>query len=196
MPTADVPEGQEALHAPAGFLNWVAELVHTHRARLLGYSRRRGLNAEDALDVVQDTFVTFLKLPQARDIAYVEEDSIKLLTVLLRHTLLNHKRKLKRRAQHQPAFIPEAELESAASSESLIAQAEELARVRWCILRMARLQRQVVTLSLLDEQPRDQVASLLGITEGYARVLLFRAREHIRNCSYEYEDEPSSEDPS
>jgi DNA-directed RNA polymerase specialized sigma24 family protein len=54
---------------------------------------------------------------------------------------------------------------------------------------MARLQRQVVMLSLLDDQPRDQVARSLGISDGYVRVLLHRAREHVRTCSYEYDDD-------
>jgi len=39
-----------------------------------------------------------------------------------------------------------------------------------------------VLLSILDEQPREQVAETLGISEGYLRVLLHRARAHVRNC--------------
>jgi biuret amidohydrolase len=42
-------------------------------------------------------------------------------------------------------------------------------------------------LGLLDEQPRDQVAKLLNISAGYVRVLLHRAREHVRNCPYDSE---------
>lgn len=45
-------------------------------------------------------------------------------------------------------------------------RAEELARVKGCIDRMAYLQRQVVMLSLLDQQPRDEVAKLLGVSDG------------------------------
>lgn len=69
------------------------------------------------------------------------------------------------------------------TSEELIVRAEELARVHGCILQMAKLQRSVVMLSLVDEQPRDEVAKIVGISDGYVRVLLHRAREHIRNCS-------------
>jgi 3-methylcrotonyl-CoA carboxylase beta subunit len=32
--------------------------------------------------------------------------------------------------------------------------------------------------------PRDRVAALLGISDGYVRVLLHRAREHVRACPY------------
>jgi hypothetical protein len=52
-----------------GFTVWVAEMVHCYRARLLSYARRRGLAPEDALDVVQDSFASFLTLPQAQSIA-------------------------------------------------------------------------------------------------------------------------------
>jgi DNA-directed RNA polymerase specialized sigma24 family protein len=52
---------------------------------------------------------------------------------------------------------------------------------------MGRLQREVVMLSLLDEQPSDEVAKVLGITTGNARVLLHRARQHVRSCALEDE---------
>lgn len=78
--------------APAGFLVWVGELVHAHRAQLLAYARHRGLGAEDALDAVQDGFVQFLKLPQVRAVARTPDDAIKLLTVLVRHDALNRRR--------------------------------------------------------------------------------------------------------
>lgn len=174
-------------HAPPGFLLWVSALVRAHRARLLSYARRRGLDPEEALDVVQDAFVSFLKLPEARSVARAEGDeALKLLTVVLRHHTLNRRRKLGRRGRVMGDAPLEGVIErvdgGAESSESIIARAEELARVEGCILRMQRLQRLVVKLSLLDEQPHAEVAKTLGLTEGHVRVLLHRAREHVRNC--------------
>ncbi|HEX5660548.1 MAG TPA: RNA polymerase sigma factor [Polyangiales bacterium] len=162
-------------HAAPGFLNRVAGLVHTHRSRLLAYARKRGLNAEDALDVVQEGFLTFLRLPQALTVA--EPDALKLLTVLVRHQLQNRRRQNARTwpSEAAPAMHHE-------TSEELVARAEELARVNGCILRMNALQGDVIRLSLLDERPYDEVAAVLGISEGYVRVLLHRAREHVRNC--------------
>ena len=177
------------LHAPPGFLGWVAQLVHAHRQRLLAYARKRGLDPDDALDAVQESFVSFLRLPEARSIARDGDDALKLLTVLLRHHVQNLRRKAARRRRTDVTLEVEPLVSGSEDSATLIARAEELARVNGCILRMARLQRQVVLLSILDEQPREQVAETLGISQGYLRVLLHRAREHVRNCSFLYDDD-------
>lgn len=186
MTNAQLAPALEA-HAPPGFLPWVAWLVHGHRDRLLRYARRRGLDAEEALDAVQECFASFLSLPAARSIARDGDDAPRLLTVLLRHGVQNHRRKRARRVRAQPlleAVAPGA----AESSEALIARAEALARVNGCVLRMARLQRDVVRLSLLDGEPADVIGRRLGVTPGYVRVLLHRAREHVRGCTFSYPD--------
>jgi len=182
-------EGQHALDAAPGFLSWVSALVHVHRERLLAYARRKGLSAEDALDSVQDSFISFLRLPEARAIAREGDDALKLLTVIVRHNVQNQVSKHRRRSRARALVEAEAAQLDNESSELLITRAEELARVKGCISRMAHLQRQVVMLSLLDEQPQDEVAHLLGISSGYVRVLLHRAREHVRHC-------PDGETPS
>jgi RNA polymerase sigma-70 factor (ECF subfamily) len=176
-------------HGSPGFLSWVATLVHAHRGRLLAYARRRGLDGEDSLDAVQDTFISFLTLPEARGIARDSEDSVRLLTVILRNNLQNRFRKRTRHGRAHLRLEAEGESTVAESSEDVIAHAEELARIQGCILRMAKLQRSVVMLSLLDELPREEVAEIVGISNGYARVLLHRARERIRTCSYVYDKE-------
>ena len=166
---------------PPGFTAWVAELVHGHRGRLLTYARRRGLSAEDALDVVQDSFASFLTLPEARSIARVGDDAIKLLTVITRHNILNRKRKRARQAAGVAGFdrIAAGDTES---NEELLARSEELTRVYGCMQRMNRLQRAAILLSTLDERPGEDVSAILGVSPGHLRVLLHRARAHVRAC--------------
>ena len=175
--------GEGAFDAPLGFLSRVSVLAHAHRDRLLAYARRRGLDAEDALDVVQDSFISFLRLPQAQSIAAESTESLKLLTVILRHHIQNQRRKRSRRTRTHLRVGVEDLNDLGPSSETLIAHVEELARVNGCITRMAYLEREVVLLSLLDEQPRLRGARRLGISSGYFRVLLHRARQHLRSCS-------------
>jgi len=178
-------------HAPPDFLAWVATLVHRHRAELLRYARRRGLAAEEALDAVQEAFVTFLGLPDARGIARTGSDAVKLLTVLLKNQAANRRRKRVRQAEGLAELARARGERSEASSAELIATAEEYARVQGCILRMARLQRAVIELSLVDGEPHEAIAKRLGITVGHARVLLHRAREHVRHCGFDEVVEPA-----
>jgi RNA polymerase sigma-70 factor, ECF subfamily len=186
-PTPSDPEAT-ATHAEPGFLSWVAALVHQHRARLLAYARRDGLEGEEALDAVQDCFVSFLKLPVARSVARDGSDAIKLLTVLLRHDIQNRLRLRTRRRKAQLTLMQEQTEQQSDTSEELLARYEELARVHGCILRMAELQRRVIMLSLVDQAPHEDIAEVLGVSAGYVRVLLHRAREHVRTCPFEYDD--------
>lgn len=166
-----------------GFVAWVAELVHRHRTRLLTYARRRGLAPADALDVVQDTFASFLTLPEAQSIARIGDDAVKLLTVIARHNILNRRRKLARQDTWPDLgaidALPSSDRES---NEELLLRAEELARAYGCLRRMSRLHRAAVLLSALDEQPGEDVAASLGVSPGHLRVLLHRARAHVRAC--------------
>lgn len=154
-------QGAGVHRARLGFLSGVSVLVHTHRERLLAYARRRGLDAEDALDAVQDSFISFLELPEARTTAHESVAALKLLTVILHHNVQNQRRKRSRHQRVQTSLGTESLGDEAQSSETLIAQAEELARLKGCLSRMAQLERDVVRLSLLDDQPRDHVGQVL-----------------------------------
>jgi RNA polymerase sigma-70 factor (ECF subfamily) len=173
----------EQQHAEPGFLLWVAELVHRHREPLLRFARSRQIDAESALDCVQEAFLSFMKLPQSRDIARDNDDAAKMLFVLLKHIISNHARTNKRR-EHLLAEHAD-ELYTPKDSEKLIADAEHLGRIRGCILQMQSLQRAVIEMSLLDEASGQDIADALGISPGNVRVLLFRAREHIKQCHFE-----------
>src|SRR5215510_8361144 len=86
-------DGAAASGARPGFLEWVTRLAHTHRGRLYCLARREGLREEDSLDCVQEAFHTFLLLPQARQLVESNEDSIKLLSVLVRNHARNRRRR-------------------------------------------------------------------------------------------------------
>jgi RNA polymerase sigma-70 factor (ECF subfamily) len=50
------------------------------------------------------------------------------------------------------------------------------------VQRLGELQRQVVTLRLLEDQPGERVADLLGTTPGNVAVVLHRAKLALRDC--------------
>src|SRR5262245_62262736 len=93
MTAASAQLAEAASDAGPGFLEWVTRLSHTHREKLCRLARREGLREEDALDCVQDAFHTFLLLPQARRLVESDDDSIKLLSVLVRNHARNRRRK-------------------------------------------------------------------------------------------------------
>jgi RNA polymerase sigma-70 factor (ECF subfamily) len=175
--------GAAASEAQPGFLEWVTRLVHTHRGRLYGLARREGLRQEDALDCVQDGFHTFLLLPQARQLVESNDDSIKLLSVLVR----NHARN--RRRRHEIARPHDSGDESlvlrsaeALPVDGLIAQAQDFALMIGCLDHLGKLQRAVVSLRMLDEVAGEDVAAMLGLSPSHVAVLLHRAKQNLRSC--------------
>jgi RNA polymerase sigma factor (sigma-70 family) len=175
--------GTAAREAQPGFLEWVTRLVHTHRGRLYGLARREGLREEDSLDCVQDAFHTFLVLPQARRLVESNDDSIKLLSVLVQ----NHARN--RRRRHEIARPHDAGEETvglltaeAPPVDELIAQAEDFALMIGCLDHLGKLQRAVVSLRMLDEVAGEDVAAMLGLPPSHVAVLLHRAKQSLRSC--------------
>jgi RNA polymerase sigma-70 factor (ECF subfamily) len=166
-----------------GFHDWVSGLVHQHRARLTRVVRREGVRADDALDCVQEAFVSFLGLPQARLLVALPEDSSRLLTILARNIARNRRR---RHDYARPHIIDDATMQQqasdAASADALIATAEQYAMTLGCMATLNEVQRAVVGLRMLDEIPGENVARHLGTTAAHVAVLLLRAKQRLRHC--------------
>jgi RNA polymerase sigma-70 factor (ECF subfamily) len=165
------------------FFGWVSELVHAHRGRLARIVQREGVREDDALDCVQEAFVTFLELPQARLLVGLPEDSAKLLSILARNIARNRRR---RHDYAKPHVVDEelgADLSSdTASADELVALAEQHALALGCMVTLNEVQRAVVNLRLIDEVPGEDVARQLGTTASHVAVLLFRARQRLQSC--------------
>jgi RNA polymerase sigma-70 factor, ECF subfamily len=174
--------GTAANGARPGFLEWVTRLVHTHRGRLYSLARREGLREEDSLDCVQDAFHTFLLLPQARQLVDSNEDSIKLLSVLVRNHARNRRRKHEIARPHDAGDETLALLAAEAPPDELIAQAEDFALMIGCLDHLGNLQRAVVSLRMLDEVVGEDVGATLGLPASHVAVLLHRAKQNLRSC--------------
>ncbi|HEX2815476.1 MAG TPA: sigma-70 family RNA polymerase sigma factor [Phenylobacterium sp.] len=165
------------------FHGWVTELVHRHRARLIRVARREGVRADDALDCVQESFVSFLSLPQARLLVGLPEDSARMLVILARNIARNRRR---RHDYARPHVADDATVlglaADTASADELIAAAERHAMALGCMVTLSEVQRAVVGLRLIDEVSGEDVARELGVSPGHVAVLLFRAKQHLRAC--------------
>jgi RNA polymerase sigma-70 factor (ECF subfamily) len=182
-PSRAEDRGTAKVGSRPGFLEWATRLVHTHRGRLFRLARREGLREEDALDCVQDTFHTFLVLPQARQLVESDDDSIKLLSVLARNHARNRRRRHEIARPHDSADETLALLNAEARPvDELIAQAEDFALMVGCLDHLGKLQRAVVSLRMLDEVPGEDVAVMLGLPASHVAVLLHRAKQNVQRC--------------
>src|SRR5262245_43030253 len=179
-------------HEQESFFAWVTLLVHQHRARLARIVRREGVRADDALDCVQEAFLSFLNLPQARLLVGLQNDSARMLTVLARNIARNRRR---RRDYLVPHIVDDEVLfglaSAAAPADHVIAMAEEYALTLGCMKTLSEVQRAVVNLRLVDEVAGENVAHQLGTTPDHVGVLLFRAKRNLRRC-LEKADVPAS----
>jgi RNA polymerase sigma-70 factor (ECF subfamily) len=175
--------------APERFRSWVSELVHLHRARLARVVRREGVRA-DVLDCVQEAFLGFLQLPQARLLVDQPEDSARLLVILARNRRRRHDYVIPHLADDATVLGLESE---ALSADEIVSTAEQKAMALGCLVTLSQVQRGVVHLRLLDEVAGENVALQLGVTPGHVAVLLFRAKQQLRRCLEDAEAGPHQE---
>src|SRR5579871_492049 len=113
------------------FLSWVGRLVHDHRGGLLAVARAEGLGAEDAFDVVQEAFHTFLTLPAARTLVDARDDSRNLLVAVTRNLARNRRRLAALALPHDSDPAALASLPAPAPTvEELLSAAEDQVRLR------------------------------------------------------------------
>jgi RNA polymerase sigma-70 factor (ECF subfamily) len=188
--SAPRPFGQP--HPSDSFKSWVTLLVHRHRARLARVVRREGVRADDALDCVQEAFLSFLNLPQARLLVGRPDDSARMLIILARNIARNRRR---RHDYARPHIVDDAVIEGlpsdALSADEVVATAEQHAITLGCIATMNEVQRAVVHLRLVDEVPGENVARQLDTSPAHVAVLLFRAKQYLRRCVEGAEATPS-----
>jgi RNA polymerase sigma-70 factor (ECF subfamily) len=122
-------------------------------------------------------------LPQARQLVESNDDSIKLLSVLVRNHARNRRRRHAIARPHDSGDATLALLTAEALPvDELIAQAEEFALMIGCLDHLGKLQRAVVSLRMLDEVAGEDVAAMLGLPPSHVAVLLHRAKRNLRSC--------------
>jgi RNA polymerase sigma factor (sigma-70 family) len=175
--------GIAASEAPPGFPESVTRLFRTHRERLYRLARREGLGEEDSRDCVQDAFHTFLLLPKARRLVESDDDSIKLLSVLVRNRARNRRRRHELARPHDSADGTLALLASEARpADERIGLEQDSVLMTGCLDHLGTLQRHVVSLRMLDEVAGEDVAGMLGLPSSHVAVLLHRAKQSLRSC--------------
>jgi RNA polymerase sigma-70 factor, ECF subfamily len=163
-------------------LDDLSRVVRSQRRSLAAVARSEGVTAEDAVDCVQEALCTLLELAQKGSASLDEEDARALLVTIVRNVARNRRRRhflARPHAGLEEAERPHGRLPGA---DEAIALAEEHVRLRACVEELCAIQKAVVTLRLLEEQPGEDVADALGISAGHVAVLLHRAKRELRAC--------------
>lgn len=154
-----------------------AELVERYQGLVFGYLRARVLQTSDAEDLAQEVF---LRSYSAR----ARFDSSAMvgpwLIGIARNLLHEHVRKTKRRRE---VAWTEICLELEKRSDSHADRYEELlARLPECLESLSANARQAIDLKYNARLKLAEIGSRLRRSEGAAKLLMFRARQALKNC--------------
>jgi RNA polymerase sigma-70 factor (ECF subfamily) len=153
----------------------ISRLVRERRAALAALARAEGVSPEDAVDCVQEALCTFLARAEHLPAGQWHAS----LAMMVRNAARNRRR---RRYLARP-HVALGELPSdAPGSDERLARAQDQLRLAACMSELCEIQRAVVTLRMLEEQPGEDVGRALGLSAAHVAVLLHRAKAALRAC--------------
>jgi RNA polymerase sigma-70 factor (ECF subfamily) len=164
------------------FVGWVSTLARTHARPLAAVAVREGLTRVEAIDAIQEAFLTLLSLPQVREFSLDDEGAARLMSVLVRNASRNMRRRRHRSRAHLPLDDSFPIPADAPSVETLLQAAEDHVAFVGCVNKLGGVQRRVLTMRVLDELTPHETASSLGLTSGHVAVLLHRAKCALIEC--------------
>lgn len=140
----------------------------------LGLARRLLGNADDAEDVVQDALLkshgSLASLADPRGVRSW------FLSIVWRQGL-DALRRRKTRSRHENAWAPRP---PGQATDELSARRELLARVHVVLEELPPKQRAALHLKVYEDLDYAEIARIVGITPGSARVYVVKARHHLR----------------
>jgi RNA polymerase sigma-70 factor (ECF subfamily) len=171
----------EPLDDPYDLLARLSDLARAERSALAALARAEGATAEDAVDCVQEALCTVLASARRGAPAPVEALGAAVAETV-RNAARNRRRRHFRARPHDDIDLHPLPADDGPATDEAIARAEEHVRLRACVAELCEIQRAVVTLRMLEEQPGEDVAQALGISPGHVAVLLYRAKRALRAC--------------
>lgn len=163
------------------FIGWVSDLARAHTKPLAAVARTEGLTGDDAVDAVQSAFETFLGLPVARELVGNPDDSRALMSVLVRNSARNMRRRHHTRQPH--VDVAKEELaDELPRADDLLTEAEQHVLVMGCVNRLGKVQQHVVRLRMFEELSSSDTAATLDLKTNHVNVLLHRAKQDLVRC--------------
>jgi RNA polymerase sigma-70 factor (ECF subfamily) len=150
------------------------------------------LNRLEAVDAVQEAFLTLLSLRQARELSCDDDGAFRLMAVIVRNAARNMRRRRHRSSQHDSLDAAATLPDSGPSVETLLAAAEAHVALLGCVQQLAEVQQRVITLRILEELTPDAAATILGLRSNHVAVLLHRAKDALIECLERGDDTPDT----
>jgi RNA polymerase sigma-70 factor, ECF subfamily len=163
-------------------LGRLSHLVRAERTTLAAVARGEGVGPEDAVDCVQEGLCTLLDLARRAALPDDPGEWGPLLAGIVRNVARNRRRRHFLARPHEELSAQALAARDALAADDVIARAEDHVRLRLCVEELCEIQKAVVTLRMLEEQPGEDVARALGISAGHVAVLLHRAKLALRAC--------------
>jgi RNA polymerase sigma factor (sigma-70 family) len=163
-------DGHVQSHTETG--DRVGTLFDVHHQRLFRLARRLSANADEAMDLVQETFLRVARAPQAVPMGHEGEEA------WLTRILVNLKRDEWRRTAARRRLDPDRQTHTGAPVDqeaALIAQTT----VWRALERLAPRRRAIVVLHELEGTPIPSIAKLLGVTAVTVRWHLSKGRREL-----------------
>jgi RNA polymerase sigma-70 factor (ECF subfamily) len=161
---------------------WLGALVQAQQGALVRAVVAEGLQAHEALDLVQDSVVTFLAHVEWAALRDRPDEAGRLLAALVRNRARNARRRHSRQDLSLSADEVAAPAAEAQQLDAALDQAEAHVALTGCLSTLKQTQRAVVVARFLDERSGVDVAAQLGLSPGHVAVILHRARQQLRSC--------------
>jgi RNA polymerase sigma-70 factor, ECF subfamily len=164
----------------------LAAVVEAHAEALFAGARGLGLSETDAEDLAQDALAAFLK-----DVDRFRGES-SLRTYLFGILYNKARQKWAKAWREQPTdpvdpafegrFDPRGVLRRLDGPEDLSLAREVAQLIRDCASGLTQPQRAAFHLKEVEREPTESICNILGVSETHLGVLLFRARNKLREC--------------
>ncbi|MBS0210878.1 MAG: RNA polymerase sigma factor [Planctomycetes bacterium] len=177
--TDTVPEDQRALleAMQRGDRAAFAQIVERYQMLVFGYLRARLLQSNDAEDLTQEVF---LRCFMARERFSVSHDIRPWLIGIARNLLREHVRRVRQRKESGWTQLC-LELDTLAEVEADEPEAG-LDHLPGCLDGLGDSARQAIEMRYCSQLRLSEIGDKLRRSEGAAKLLMFRARQALKNC--------------
>lgn len=170
-------DGQLLARLQGGDRAAFGEIIQRHQAAVFGYLRARLLQASDAEDLTQEVFLRCYSGSARFDPSALVRP---WLLGIARNLLREHTRKVKRRKEVVWTELC-LELDEMVSSDDEL-YGDMLDHLPGCLNALGESARQAIELRYSSHLRLSEIGEKLCRSEGAAKLLMFRARQALKNC--------------